>query len=231
MRLAGLVLDENRQPIGGGFMEFTTDYNLRVHSQAIAANGTYTYTPPNETEVVRLFPEIAGYYSEQDAVHFLADVPKGEIIRDTFILLSFEHIRQHFKLRHSTFVNGTATFDNPGLAFPELTRLAKIAVRMGAELDLVGHTDSTGTEGANQQLALNRAQSVKAFLVEKCGLEPAKIRAIGFGPTRPLCPNDTEEGRRCNRRVEVVFRMPDLPSSRESLPPPRQHIEARNERR
>jgi hypothetical protein len=218
MRLAGLVLDENLQPLNGGFMEFTTDYNLHVHAQGIAANGTYTYTPPNETEVVRLFPEIPGYYSEHDAVHFLADVPKGEIIRDTFILLSFEHIRQHFKLRHSTFINGTARFDLPEQAFPELTRLAKIAVRMGAELDLVGHTDSTGAEGANQQLALDRAQSVKSFLVEKCGFPASKIRVFGFGPTRPLCPNDSEEGRRCNRRVEVAFRMPDLPSIRKDLP-------------
>jgi hypothetical protein len=43
---------------------------------------------------------------------------------------------------------------------------------------------------------------------------------------------DTEEGRRCNRRVEVVFRMPDLPSSQEEgPPPPRQQLEARGEQR
>lgn len=214
MRMAGLVLDENRRPIGGGFMEFTTDYNLRTHSQPISSKGTYTYTGPDSAEVVRLFPEIPGYYSEHDTQHFLANVPKGEIIRDTFILTSFEYIRQHFKLVHSTFVNGTAHFDNPDKSFPELTRLAKIATRMGAELDLTGHTDGTGAEGANQQLSADRAMSVKRFLVEKCGFDPSKINVFGFGPTHPLCPNDTEAGRRCNRRVEVVFRMPVLPSAR-----------------
>jgi len=213
MRMAGLVLDENRRPIGGGFMEFTTDYNLRTHSQPISSKGTYSYTGPDSAQVVRLFPEIPGYYSEHDTKHFLANIPKGEIIRDTFILTSFEYIRRHFKLEHSTFINGTAQFDNPDKSYPELTRLAKIATRMGAELDLTGHTDGTGAEGANRQLSADRARSVKRFLVEKCGFDPDKIKVFGYGPTRPLCPNDTEAGRRCNRRVEVVFRMPVLPNA------------------
>ncbi|HMQ45914.1 MAG TPA: OmpA family protein [Saprospiraceae bacterium] len=210
MRLAGLVLDENRKPIGGGFMEFTTDYNLRVHFRPVLKNGTYSYNSPEDATVVRLFPEIPGYYSEYETNHFLANYEKGSIIRDTFILTSFEYIRKHFKLEHSTFVNGTATFDNPNKTYPELTRFAKIATRMGAELDLIGHTDNTGVEASNHQLSLNRAQSVKQFLVEKCGFDPNRIRVFGYGPDKPLCSNDTEEGRRCNRRVEVIFRMPEL---------------------
>lgn len=220
LRLAGIVLDENSHPITGGFMEFTTDYNLHTHAQLISAKGTYSHTTPDSSEVVRLFPEIPGYYSERDTTHFLARAPKGKIIRDTFYLTSFEHIRQHFKLRYSTFVNGTAEFDNPLKAYPELTRLAKIATRMGAELELTGHTDSTGAEGLNHELAFNRAQSVKQFLVEKCGFASEKIKVFGFGPTRPICSNATEEGRRCNRRVEVVFRMPVLPSQKASTATP-----------
>ena len=84
---------------------------------------------------------------------------------------------------------------------------------MGAELDLTGHTDGTGAESGNRQLSIDRAQSVKLFLVEKCGFDPHKITVAGYGSTRPVCDEDTEEGRRCNRRVEVVFRMPELPGS------------------
>lgn len=211
MRLAGLVLDENGKPIGGGFMEFTPDYQLNVHSQPISPKGTYSYTVADSTVVVRLFPEIPGYYSERDTTHFLANVARGEIIRDTFVLTSFDYIRKHYRLVHSTFHNGTAEFDNPGKAYPELTRLAKIATRMGAELRLSGHTDGSGLESGNQELSLHRARSVKQFLVEKCGFNPDKIYVYGYGESRPICPNDTEEGRRCNRRVEVVFRMPVLP--------------------
>lgn len=211
MRLAGLVMDEHGTPIGGGFMEFTPNYQLSVHAQSISPNGTYSYTVADSTEVVRLFPEIPGYYSERDTTHFLAKVAKGEIIRDTFRLTSFDYIRRNYKLVHSTFYNGIAQFDNPDKAYPELTRLAKIATRMGAELELTGHTDGTGTEANNDHLSKDRAQSVKLFLVEKCGFDPDRIKVFGFGSSRPICDNNTEEGRRCNRRVEIVFRMPELP--------------------
>lgn len=213
MRLAGLVLDENRKPISGGFMEFTPDYQLHVHSQGISKKGTYSYTVEDSTAVVRLFPEIPGYYSEHDATHFLDNVAKGTIIRDTFILTSFDYIRRNFKLVYSTFYNGIAEFDQPDKAYPELTRLAKIATRMGAELELSGHTDGAGYGVNNLQLSIDRAQSVKDFLVEKCGFDANRIRVYGFGATQPICPNDTEEGRRCNRRVQVVFKMPELPKA------------------
>lgn len=214
LRLAGILLDENDQPIhADGFMEFTPNYDLDVHSQPISSRGTYTYTVADSTEVVRLFPEVPGYYSENDVTHFLAETPPGTIIRDTFRLTSFDFIRREFRLVHSTFFNGTSQFDRPARAYPELTRLAKIATRMGAELELTGHTDGTGAEAGNQQLSIDRAQSVKQFLVDKCGFDPDRIRVFGYGSSRPICPNDTEEGRRCNRRVEVVFQMPELPEN------------------
>ncbi len=211
MRLAGVVLDENGRSIGGGFMEFTADYQLNVHSEPISSNGTYTYTVLDSTEVVRLFPEIPGYYSERDTTHFLADIEKGEIIRDTFVLISFDYIRRNFKLVHSTFINGEAVFDRPEKAYPELNRLAKIATRMGANLELHGHTDDFGTPEENKKLSYDRAISVKEFLVRQCGFD-RKITVVGHGATQPKCTNETEEGRRCNRRVEVFFEMPDLPS-------------------
>ena len=218
IRLAGLLVDENNQPITGGFMEFTSDYNLKVNSRTISPKGTYSYTAPNNSRVIRLFPEIAGYYSENDATHYLDWVPKGEIIHDTFHLISFEYIRNHFKLNHATFINGTDQFDQPAQSFPELTRLAKIATRMGAEMELSGHSDNVGTEKENYVLSLNRTNAVKQFLVEKCGFAAEKIKVTAFGATQPLAENTTEEGRRRNRRVEVVFKMPALPAMPQKKP-------------
>lgn len=213
LRLAGVILDENRKPIGkGGFMEFTPNYELNVHAKPISIKGTYTYTVADSTEVVRLFPEVPGYYSERDTTHYLANVKRGEIIRDTFILTSFDYIRKNFKLKHSTFFNGEAEFDRPHKAYPEITRLAKIANRMGADLELHGHTDNTGTEKENQELSAARANAIKTYLTEKCGFNEERIQVFAYGSTRPICSNATEEGRRCNRRLEIVFKMPELPS-------------------
>jgi outer membrane protein OmpA-like peptidoglycan-associated protein len=210
LRLAGIVIDENGQPVKTGFMEFTTNYSLSVHSQALTESGTYSFTTPDTSRVVRLFPEVPGYYSERDTTYFLDNIPKGELIRDTFQVTSFEYIRRNFSLQHSTFYQGTAQFDNPTKAYPELTRFAKIATRMGAELELTGHTDNVGTPESNDALSLQRAMSVKQYLVEKCGFDPAKIKVSAKGGRAPIASNDSEEGRRLNRRIEVVFKMPKL---------------------
>lgn len=215
MRFAGIVLEENGEPVppAGGFVEFTFNYDESNQAVTLSDRGAYFYTIPTSTKVVRLFPEVAGYYSEGDKVHFLADIERGTIVRDTFYVTSFEHIREHFKLENSTFVYGTAQFKNPEGAYPELTRLAKIATRMGAEIELHGHTDESGNAASNKALSRQRAASVKEFLVDKCGFAPAKIHTYGYGAERPLCAEDTEACRRRNRRIEVVFKMPELPDS------------------
>ena len=66
---------------------------------------------------------------------------------------------------------------------------------------VLAHTDSVGTDAYNQDLALRRAKSVKAYLVKR-GIPPPSIRFHGYGFTRPLADNATDEGRAKNRRVE-----------------------------
>lgn len=214
LRLAGVVIDENGNKVNKGFVEVTANYDLEAHSQPISKGGTYSYTVEANTRVARLLVKAPSFFSEKDTIHSLDDAEPGEIIRDTFLVTSLDHIRRNFKLVNTTFLNGTATFDRPDFAYPELTRLAKITERMGAELQIEGHTDDQGSEASNQQLSEDRAASVKAFLVEKCGLSPGIITIKGYGATVPKASNDTEEGRLQNRRVEVKFRMPELKRGR-----------------
>ncbi|MEM0993891.1 MAG: OmpA family protein [Bacteroidota bacterium] len=210
LRLAGVVLDENGKTVTGGYMEFTPNFQLDIHKQLISPTGTYNYTVKDSTEVVRLFPVVPGYYTKQGVVHHLATTKAGEIIRDTFRLESFDYIRRNLKLTQATFFNKTAIFDRPDRIYPQVVDLAKKARRMGAEIVLIGHTDNSGSADDNQQLSLDRAQAVKDFLVEKVGFPKEKISVQGMGAKKPICSNATEAGRRCNRRVEVVFNMPDL---------------------
>jgi outer membrane protein OmpA-like peptidoglycan-associated protein len=68
-----------------------------------------------------------------------------------------------------------------------------------------GHTDSTGGAELNRKLSLARAEAVKTFLHEMGVPEPRMKGAKGFGPDKPVAPNDTAEGRAKNRRVEIVL--------------------------
>lgn len=67
-----------------------------------------------------------------------------------------------------------------------------------------GHTCSIGSEAYNQKLSERRAKAVVKYLVDKVGVPASKLNAVGYGETRPAYPNDTEENRAKNRRVEFT---------------------------
>lgn len=73
----------------------------------------------------------------------------------------------------------------------------------GLELAVEGHTDSVGSEELNQKLSENRAETVRAYLIQQ-GLAEASVTSRGFGETSPVADNSTSEGRQRNRRVEIV---------------------------
>lgn len=68
-----------------------------------------------------------------------------------------------------------------------------------------GHTDNTGTKDHNMKLSNDRAASVKNYLVEH-GVEANRLDSKGYGETRPIADNNTEEGRAQNRRVDIHIR-------------------------
>ena len=76
-----------------------------------------------------------------------------------------------------------------------------------AQVEISGHTDNVGKAKANKDLSAKRANACKAYLVSK-GIDSARITAVGHGGERPVVPNNTEENRQKNRRIEVVERQP-----------------------
>ncbi|MCF8330963.1 MAG: OmpA family protein [Bacteroidales bacterium] len=84
----------------------------------------------------------------------------------------------------------------------ELNRLAEL-LNKNPELNIriQGHTDSRGDEAYNQKLSENRAKAVYDFLIQQ-GITPNRLSYKGFGESKPIADNDTEEGRAKNRRTE-----------------------------
>lgn len=76
--------------------------------------------------------------------------------------------------------------------------------RRDIAIELIGHTDNIGTEEYNMQLSKQRAESVEKYLVSK-GISSERISVRGFGYSKPIASNDTEEGRSKNRRVDIKF--------------------------
>jgi len=69
--------------------------------------------------------------------------------------------------------------------------------------EVAGHTDDSGSEQQNRQLAAQRAKAVADYLINS-GIDPARIRTAGYGEDRPIANNSTPEGRAENRRVEIL---------------------------
>ncbi|MBS3780306.1 MAG: OmpA family protein, partial [Desulfovermiculus sp.] len=87
----------------------------------------------------------------------------------------------------------------------ELRKIADYLER-NPETDMVveGHTDSIGPAEYNMRLSQKRAANVKAYLVDRLGIDADRLMAKGFGETRPVADNSTKEGRHQNRRVVGV---------------------------
>ena len=85
---------------------------------------------------------------------------------------------------------------------------AAAGVDPAAQVRIVGHTDASGDPRANQELSRRRAEAVRTFLIERFGLDPARLTAEGMGSAAPIASNETAEGRRENRRVEITLESP-----------------------
>lgn len=92
-------------------------------------------------------------------------------------------------------------------SYPSIERIATLAKQYpSAQLQLDGYTDSTGSAAVNQRISQQRAEAVKAVLVDKFGVDAARITAAGRGESNPIADNGTSEGRAQNRRVEVTLK-------------------------
>ncbi len=70
---------------------------------------------------------------------------------------------------------------------------------------IIGHTDNRGNSAANEKLSQARADALKKFLQQN-GIAGERIKTAGYGDSQPIHDNETEDGRKKNRRVEVVFK-------------------------
>ncbi|HTF18276.1 MAG TPA: OmpA family protein [Chryseolinea sp.] len=87
-------------------------------------------------------------------------------------------------------------------SFPELNRIvALMNEKPTMQIEIAGHTDTTGGEEYNLNLSKERAHSVATYLAEK-GIDKSRMTVEFFGETKPMVSNETREGRKKNRRVE-----------------------------
>lgn len=104
-------------------------------------------------------------------------------------------------LRDVTFATGRTTL-TPGAQSSLRATATALLAAPAVRFEVAGYTDDTGSRAVNERLSLERAQSVRAFLVS-VGVPAERLTARGYGPADPVASNATVEGRALNRRVEL----------------------------
>ena len=119
----------------------------------------------------------------------------------------------------STFDSGKAEI-RPDLV-PMMLRMTQIlADEAKGDIIVAGHTDNVPVRGgpfqSNLKLSIARAASVAEFLLDQHSIDPKRVSTMGFGEYRPIADNRTAEGRRKNRRVEIIVGTIPQPQDRQN---------------
>jgi OOP family OmpA-OmpF porin len=126
-------------------------------------------------------------YKEIHKDLYLVPIEIGQVFRLNNVFFDFDK----FNLRSESFVelNRVVDFLNE---YPNI------------EIEMSAHTDSKGSDDYNYKLSDNRAKSVMDYIISK-GINTRRIKSQGYGETKPVSTNHTDEGRQLNRRVEFTI--------------------------
>ena len=174
--------------------------NVIVASTPIKA-GVYEFKISNPgPKDYRLSIEKAGYVFMNQNVNIRGAGENDQMLTRTIELKRLD-IGTSSILRNIYFDYDRATFKTG--SYSDLNKLESM-MRQNPQIkvEISGHTDSFGHWQYNKTLSQKRAEAVKDFLTKK-GIDPRRIKAVGYGESKPLATNDDEdEGRELNRRVE-----------------------------
>jgi len=161
----------------------------------------------------------------QSAVHYLSDQELTsdkliEILRPATAMRGVNLKPQCEKYRGATrgiepiteaaAIRVLFTFNSASLSPEAEGNLSKVAEALKSSdlasycFRIEGHADNVGSDPYNQSLSERRASSVVQYLADRLGVEQTRLLAVGYGESRPIENNATEEGRQKNRRVQIV---------------------------
>jgi chemotaxis protein MotB len=206
------------------FSEIDRQKYKQVAGSLAEAFGVQRSTPANETPkgvdmVARDFnQDLVPQFEREEYIPTQADDTRGEELKKQ-LEVHLKGLEDQVEVEATgdrTIIRllGGGSFDSGEATIrPELLPvLGEIGARLRnapGDIIVAGHTDNVpvrkGPFGTNLKLSIARAAEVAQFLIDISRVDPRRISTMGFGMYRPQQPNDTEEGREQNRRVEIIL--------------------------
>ena len=180
-----LIALKNNEILG----KTSSDTQTGTYTSVLTGGGTYG-----------VFVSKKGYFFKSLNFDFTDKIGSDKILD-----IALEPIKKEAKEILNNIFFDSAKWDLKPESTVELDKLvALLKANPTSPLEISGHTDDVGKDTDNLILSQKRAKSVLDYLVVK-GVNPLKIKSEGYGKTRPFLPNNSEENRRLNRRIEVKF--------------------------
>lgn len=108
------------------------------------------------------------------------------------------------RLKAMNFPIGMAEIPNDSLS--TLRKVKELVKANASEVIVQGHTDAVGSANLNKRLSEERADTVAKYLVDEQAIPEDHVRSVGYGFERPIASNKSRDGRKQNRRVDIVIR-------------------------
>ncbi|WP_296622919.1 OmpA family protein [Marivirga sp.] len=197
--ISGIVLDEKTQEPLEAELTFEIQ-DTTITKTKSKTDGTFEVSIPKAGELIIRGKKI-NYLNLEDEI-LIAD-------NQDFTQYNKQLLMSPIEVGKTVIIDNIYfNFDKTTLkeaSFPELDRLTDLMMQNpGIKIEILGHTDSKGSDDYNLTLSEGRAQSVMQYLLDK-GITAQRMNAKGLGETSPIRSNETEEGRAENRRVEFTI--------------------------
>lgn len=182
--------------------------DLETHEQVGQSN-----TDPVDGSFFIVLPEGKnyGYYIDDDRYFPLSsnidlrEKDEPVTIENNIVVASIEQmVKQQIAMPMNNLFFNTGEAELLPASINELQRVIKILKKHPQRIEIGGHTDNVGSDAFNKNLSEQRAKAVRDYLVEN-GIPAKQLVIRGYGKSKPIADNNTEEGRQRNRRVEFKF--------------------------
>ena len=164
--------------------------------------------PPKPDTVVKTVVQtvvVRDTVTKENTVVVRDTVEKVKVVRDTVVVI--KEVPQEIKDVMVELSNTLFAFNKFNLNDKAKAGLDKVAQWLSdnpdVNVEISGHTDSVGSDSYNQKLSEDRAKAVYEYFIHEGGISSKRLSYKGYGKSRPIASNDTEEGRQQNRRVEL----------------------------
>ncbi len=199
VKVSGNVLDPvNRQPVAATVAYRNSQTGETVATATADKDGNFTVSLPAGQKYEAVVKNAGHFFSIAANINLNEQRKSGSAAHELYLLPAAKG--NILRMEHLLFDLNQASLSEKGMI--DLGKLAIFLSRFpSVQLEIVGHTDDTGTAAINQELSLKRAEAVARYL-QGVGIEASRMVVKGYGMEYPLAPNTTEINRAINRRVE-----------------------------